>query len=95
MPDPLLANSAALQTVVSDGAVCRLVGDWNVQRLSARGEVLARRQALAKVNITAQWDLSGIQTLDAVGAQLLWQAWGQRIPPGTVLTPGQQALLEV
>ena len=95
MPDPLLANSAALQTVASDGAICRLVGDWNVQQLSVRGEVLARRQALAQVQSGVRWDLSGIQKLDAVGAQLLWQAWGQCIPPGTVLTPSQQALLDV
>lgn len=95
MPDPVSDNSAALQTVVSDGAICRLVGDWNVQQLSARGEVSARRQALAKVNGNTRWDLSGIQTLDAVGAQLLWQAWGQCIPPDTVLTPSQQALLDV
>lgn len=95
MPDPVLVNSAALQTVVSDGAICRLLGDWNVQQLSMRGAVLARRQALAQVKSTIRWDLSGIQTLDAVGAQLLWQAWGQCIPPGTVLTPSQQALLDV
>lgn len=95
MPDPLLANSATLQTVVSDGTICRLVGDWNVQQLSARGAVLARRQALAQVKSAVRWDLSGIRKLDAVGAQLLWQAWGQCIPPGTVLTPSQQALLGV
>ncbi len=95
MPDPTLVNSAALQTVVGDDAICRLLGDWNVQQLSTRGAVLARRQALAQVKSSTRWDLSGIQTLDAVGAQLLWQAWGQCIPPGTVLTPSQQALLEV
>ena len=95
MPDPLLANSATLQTVVSDGTICRLVGDWNVQQLSARGAVLARRQALAQVKSAVRWDLSGIRKLDAVGAQLLWQAWGQCIPLGTVLTPSQQALLGV
>lgn len=95
MPDPLSANSAALQTVVSDGAICRLAGDWNVQQLSARGAVLARRQALAQVKSGMGWDLSGIQKLDAVGAQLLWQAWGQAIPSGTVLSPSQQALFDV
>jgi phospholipid/cholesterol/gamma-HCH transport system permease protein len=95
LPDPVLVNSAALQTVVSDGVICRLLGDWNVQQLSTRGAVLARRQALAQVKSAVRWDLSGIQTLDAVGAQLLWQAWGQCIPPDTVLTPSQQALLDV
>ncbi|MCF8171529.1 MAG: ABC transporter permease [Candidatus Methylopumilus sp.] len=95
MPDPVLVNSAALQTVVSDGVICRLLGDWNVQQLSMRGAVVARRQALAQVKSTTRWDLSGIKTLDAVGAQLLWQAWGQCIPLGTVLTPSQQALLDV
>lgn len=95
MPDPLLANSAALQTVVSDGAICRLLGDWNVQRLSIKGEVLARRKALAQVKSAVRWDLSGIPKLDAVGAQLLWQCWGQCIPAETVLTASQQALFAV
>ncbi len=95
MSAPLSANSAALEPVVSDGAVCRLSGDWNVQRLSTRGEVAARRKALVQVKSSASWDLSGVQKLDAVGAQLLWQAWGQSIPAQTVLTPSQQALFEV
>ncbi len=95
MPEPLLANPAALQTVVSDGATCRLLGDWNVPQLSMRGEVLARRKVLAQVKSAVRWDLSGIQKLDAVGAQLLWQFWGQCIPAETVLTPGQQALFDV
>jgi phospholipid/cholesterol/gamma-HCH transport system permease protein len=95
LPDPFSVNPAALQTVVSDDVICRLLGDWNVQQLSVRGEVLARRKALAQVKSAARWDLSGIQKLDAVGAQLFWQFWGQCIPPETVLTPGQQALFDV
>ena len=81
--------------MVYDGTVCKLVGDWNVQKLSARGEVLARRKALARVKNSARWDLSAISTLDAVGAQLLWQTWGQKIPAALVVTPGQQALFDV
>ena len=88
-------TSATILTVVYDGTVCKLAGDWNVQKLSARGEVVARRKALTQVKNGARWDLSAISTLDAVGAQLLWQAWGQRMPADMVVTSGQQALLDV
>ena len=87
--------SATILTVVYDGTVCKLAGDWNVQKLSARGEVVARRKALTQVKNDAHWDLSAISTLDAVGAQLLWQTWGQRIPTAIELTSSQQALFEV
>ena len=90
-----VVSSVSLQSVAYDGTVCRLLGDWNVQKLSVRGEVLARRQALARVKSGARWDLSGVTLFDAVGAQLLWQTWGQSVPPDTVLTSGQQALIEV
>ncbi|MFZ4711488.1 MAG: ABC transporter permease, partial [Zwartia sp.] len=95
MAGSLRITSATTLTVVYDGTVCKLAGDWNVQKLSVRGEVVARRKALTQVKNGARWDLSAISTLDAVGAQLLWQAWGQRMPADMVVTSGQQALLDV
>jgi len=81
---------------VSESAgVCRLSGDWNVQALSLRDEVQRRRQAMQAIGLSVKWDLSGIDRLDAVGAQVLWQFWGQAIPAGTALSPGQQALFKI
>ena len=78
-----------------DGERCVLTGNWNVQALAVKGEVRKRRQALGAAKTSRAWDLSGIGLLDAVGAQLLWQYWDQKIPSGTALTPGQQALFEI
>lgn len=87
------ATSASL--VQMEGARCVLTGDWNVQALSVKGEVRRRRLALTTAEAAGAWDLSGIGLLDAVGAQLLWNHWEQKIPAGTALTPGQQALFDI
>ena len=87
--------ASSVACVSSEGGRCLLAGNWNVQALAVKGEVRRRRQALFAAAQASSWDLSGIGQLDAVGAQLLWQSWGQKIPEGTQLTPGQQALFEI
>ncbi len=66
-----------------------------MQALSERGEVERRRQALQASTSVTSWELGDIKFLDAVGAQLLWQYWGQVIPAGTHLSAGQQALFNI
>ncbi len=94
MVKSLKSDESALPVSQSAG-LCRLSGDWNVQALSLRGEVARRRVALQAVGTAVKWDLSGINRLDAVGAQVLWQYWGQVIPTGTELSAGQQALFKI
>lgn len=77
------------------GGRCVLTGDWNVQALAIKGEVGRRRKSLSAAQAATTWDLSGIGLLDAVGAQLLWTQWKQKIPAGTQLTAGQQALFDI
>jgi phospholipid/cholesterol/gamma-HCH transport system permease protein len=91
-----LTSSAVNTSPVSvEGGCCVLTGNWNVQALAVKGEVRRRRQALSAAKGANAWDLSKIGLLDAVGAQLLWQYWEQKIPSGTQLTPGQKALFEI
>lgn len=94
MPMSLKTDSMAPPVSVSED-ICRLSGDWNVQALSLTGEVQRRRRALQVAGALAKWDLSAIERLDTVGAQLLWQQWGQVIPAGAVLSEGQQALFKI
>lgn len=78
--------------------ICRLTGDWGVQVLAAKDEVERRRQKMeaAQQDATCKgWDLTAIIRLDAVGAQMLWQFWGQKYPDGVVMTPSQQTLFKV
>lgn len=89
------STSSSSSTVVVSEGVCRLSGDWNVPALALRAEVQARRQLLGAVPAAATWDLSAVNRIDAVGAQLLWQRWGQRIPDQIVLKDGQQELFDI
>ena len=66
-----------------------------MQALAVRGEVARRRAQLAKVADTAAWDLSGVGQLDAVGAQMLWHRWGQKLPEKATLSEGQKNLLSI
>ncbi len=90
-----LKTDGSASPVSQSAGCCRLSGDWNVQALSLRGEVARRREALQAVGTSVKWDLSGINRLDAVGAQVLWQQWGQVVPTGTDLSAGQQALFKI
>lgn len=96
-PASSVVTSAAISgTVVTmEGGRCVLTGDWNVQALAVKGEVDRRRKSLSTAQAATAWDLSEIGLLDAVGAQLLWTHWKQKIPAGTQLTPGQQALFDI
>lgn len=91
----LTSSPVNAPTVSLEDGRCVLTGNWNVQALASKGEVRRRREALVAAKGANAWDLSKIGLLDAVGAQLLWQYWEQKIPPGTELTPGQQALFEI
>ena len=95
-PAPSSSLTASPKAVVSiAGGVCRLAGDWDVQALAVRGEVARRRVQLAAVADTATWDLSGVGQLDAVGAQVLWHRWGQKLPAKATLSEGQKNLLSI
>ncbi|WP_444718862.1 MlaE family ABC transporter permease [Paucibacter hankyongi] len=70
--------------------VC-LTGDWSLLPLREHFESLAE-QAAALADPATRWDLSGLARLDNAGALLLWDAWGQTLPPDTVWRPEHQAM---
>lgn len=75
------ARPRAVSVQNTDGApVCRVAGVWTVQALRDRREVRRRQRELSAVPDGARWDLADVRALDAVGAQLLWQAWGRSLP---------------
>jgi phospholipid/cholesterol/gamma-HCH transport system permease protein len=41
------------------------------------------------------WDLTRIAKFDAVGAQLFWKRWGERLPADIQITDSQRALFDV
>jgi len=62
-------------------------GRWHVQALMQEDTIPSLQAALRSVpDVTAvDWDLSRLDALDYIGAQLLWDAWGRRRPPRLTL----------
>lgn len=77
--------------VEAAGAV--LQGDWRAQSFmnARRTRTLQRALGRAADHGQSTWDLNGIR-LDHVGAQLLWNAWGRRLPESVRLTDAQRDL---
>ena len=89
------SDTSSTSTIVVKDGVCRLSGDWNVPALSSRTEVATRRRMLGAVPDLASWDLTAVDRMDAVGAQILWQRWGQRMPAQLALKDGQRELFDI
>lgn len=89
------AELAKLAPLVHEHGVWRISGRWNVQALAAPGMVRQRRKALRSVPHDAEWALDDALRLDSVGAQLLWDCWGGRLPANIVLSPAQQRLFDM
>jgi phospholipid/cholesterol/gamma-HCH transport system permease protein len=71
-------------------------GVWQVHALSEKG-------VLKGVNATLQslknqggiaWDLSQVVSLDHIGAQMFWNAWGKKRPEHLTLAPKQEDLFK-
>lgn len=71
-----------------------LLGPWTAEAL-ARPRVVGMLDArLQAVPTDAAWDLRGVERLDHVGAQLLWEWWGRQWPPQVALWPEQRAVFD-
>lgn len=64
-----------------------LDGRWILRAIVARGrDWLARlRETAGGANL--RWNCQGIEALDSVGAVLLWQLWGRRLPEVLLIAP--------
>ncbi|GAB3459218.1 ABC transporter permease [Massilia terrae] len=68
-------------------------GVWQVHALCAGGGVLkqiSRELDSYKGREELGWDLSQIDSLDHIGAQMFWNAWGKQRPPHLTLDPKQE-----
>jgi len=85
------SRASAAAPFRQDGNVCHVAGDWSVLALAEAGEVERRRTAMASAaQDGARWDLHGISRLDTIGALLIWQAWGEKLPERVRWSAGQQ-----
>ena len=85
-----------LRTDTPDGPCAVLQGRWGAAELGQRAQwrVLRRQLAALPPAPGLGWDLSGLQWLDHVGAQLLWNHWGRAWPERLVAGDAHRAMLE-
>jgi phospholipid/cholesterol/gamma-HCH transport system permease protein len=81
-----------------DGTVSvQLRGDWTALALAGCRQARQLRtqlHELAQAPDDAQWSLAGIERLDHIGAQLLWQAWNGALPQRLEASEGQRRVFE-
>ena len=98
--DVTSAPPAAVPTVGSrdvDGVAWAMAsGRWTAAALSSRATWTALSGALQRVPARdgRGWDLRGIERLDHIGAQLLWNHWGQAWPPRLAMDAPHKAVLD-
>jgi phospholipid/cholesterol/gamma-HCH transport system permease protein len=89
MPDQQVP---ALHVIEQQPSRVIATGAWQIH-------VLARRQLMSELtdklrsaarNPALVWDLSDIEALDHIGAQLFWNAWGRKRPHTLLLAPAHE-----
>jgi phospholipid/cholesterol/gamma-HCH transport system permease protein len=81
-------DAGAGQSVVATGV-------WQVHALCAKGgklKAISRELAALKGRTDLEWDLSQVERLDHIGAQMFWNAWDKRRPARLKLDPRQEDL---
>ncbi|WP_076593174.1 MlaE family ABC transporter permease [Herminiimonas arsenitoxidans] len=81
--------SPTLSYTQNDPATVTAAGSWQVRALTHPGAMEKITAALQSVRNAdkAHWNLSQIDALDYIGAQLLWNAWGKKRPAQLTLAP--------
>lgn len=79
--------SGAGQSVMASGV-------WQVHALTASGKLKGINRSLAalKKGGTLEWDLTEVESIDHIGAQMFWNAWGKKRPAQLKLDPRQEEL---
>jgi len=69
-------------------------GIWQVHALSQKGMLKTLNRTLLGLRKKAglEWDLTGVASIDHIGAQLFWNAWGKKRPAILKLDPRQEEL---
>jgi phospholipid/cholesterol/gamma-HCH transport system permease protein len=78
-------DASAAQAVVASGI-------WQVHALAECGSIKSISATLSSLRdkVSLEWDLSQIISLDHIGAQMFWNAWGKKRPGRLKLAPAQE-----
>ena len=92
-----IENTPTLTIEHSAGGAAQSVmakGIWQVHALSQKGMLKSLNRTLLGLRKKAglEWDLTGVASIDHIGAQLFWNAWGKKRPAVLKLDPRQEEL---
>jgi phospholipid/cholesterol/gamma-HCH transport system permease protein len=92
-----IENTPTLTIEHSAGGAAQSVmasGIWQVHALSQKGMLKSLNRTLLGLRKKAglEWDLTGVASIDHIGAQLFWNAWGKKRPAALKLDPRQEEL---
>jgi phospholipid/cholesterol/gamma-HCH transport system permease protein len=76
------------------GRAIRLLGEWTAAQFAQPRLFRDLLRILPPDTAQQAWDLREAAQLDHVGAQMLWDHWGQRWPAQLETLPSQRAILE-
>ncbi|HET7306311.1 MAG TPA: ABC transporter permease [Gammaproteobacteria bacterium] len=71
-----------------------LTGNWNLRGFSLRAGPLRRQLKELSQAGPMEWDLTGIEALDSVGAFALWETWGEKRPADLGLRDEHRSLFD-
>lgn len=79
-------------TLTLDSGAATAAGTWQVHALALGDAMHTLTGQLNSLQDKAgiKWDLTAIDSMDHIGAQLLWNAWGKTRPASLQLAPGQE-----
>ena len=76
--------------------VVAVTGCWQIHAL-AKPDTMRQITSLlqdCEKQENLHWDLSGVEALDHIGAQMLWNCWGKHRPAQLILLPQQEAFFK-
>jgi phospholipid/cholesterol/gamma-HCH transport system permease protein len=84
------------QSTQGSGQSVTASGVWQVHGLSQRGVLrgITRQLAGLKDKAACSWDLSNVESLDHIGAQMFWNTWNKTRPKHLTLDPRQEDLFK-
>ena len=88
------APTLTLNNASGGTAVVVATGIWQVHALAQRDAIKAIAATFKALtgDTGLEWDLSQIDSLDHIGAQMFWNCWGKRRPAHLKLVPRQEEL---
>ncbi len=85
-----LADAGCLERLAREGAAV----EGALRKQSAQRDPAEVKLGIANPVLPPAWDLSGIERLDHLGAQWLWNLWGRKWPSSLQMQGSQRSVLE-